>query len=422
MTKTARKKNRRKAPSRQEQRVLHLAAVMRRNLYAFVIREGMKALDVMLEQDREALCGPAHGKGETDDPVRWGQTEGRLVMGGQRVVVRKPRVRQSGKEVPLPTWENFADEDPLDERTFEQMVLGVSTRSYERSLDELPDELEPHGTSKSAASRRFVAATKRQVDEWLRRDLSALNLAVLMLDGLSIDDHTVIVALGIDETGRKHPLGLWLGATENAAVCGQLLDNLVERGLDPQQPYLFVIDGSKALRKAIRDRFGKLGLVQRCQEHKRRNVLRHLPKQLQTTTSRSMREAYKSRSKATAKRRLLQLVAHLDDDYPDAAASLREGLEETLTIKDLNLSASLERTLSTTNPIENMNGTIRRVIRRVKRWRDGTMVKRWVAAGIFEAQRGFRKLRGHKSMPALLAALRATAEQTDRIDDQETAA
>ena len=135
-----------------------------------------------------------------------------------------------------------------------------------------------------------------------------------------------------------------------------------------------------------------------------------------------MREAYKSRSKATAKRRLLQLVAHLDDDYPDAAASLREGLEETLTIKDLNLSASLERTLSTTNPIENMNGTVRRVIRRVKRWRDGTMVKRWVAAGIFEAQRGFRKLRGHKSMPALLTALRATAEQTDRIDDQEAAA
>ena len=422
MAKTARKKTRNQAPSRSQQRVLHLAAVVRRNLYAFVISEGMKALDVMLEQDRVALCGPPHGKGGSEDPVRWGNAEGRLVMGGQRVVVRKPRVRQKGKEVKLPSWAEFADEDPLDARTFEQLVLGVSTRGYERSIEPLPDELRSHGASKSAASRRFVGTTKRKLDAWLQRDLSALRIVAIMLDGLSVDDHTVLVALGIDETGKKHPLGLWLGATENAKVCGELLDNLVERGLDPQRPYLFVIDGSKALRKAIRDRFGKRALVQRCQEHKRRNVLRHLPKKLHSMVSKTMRDAYNSKSKATAKRRLLQLVSHLDDDHPDAAASLKEGLDETLTLKDMNLSASLERTLSTTNPIENLNSTIRRVSRRVKRWRDGKMVKRWIAAGVLEAQRGFRKLRGYKGIPVLIAALLKSAEQIDRIDDQEVAA
>lgn len=410
MKKTARNKTTNQAPAPPAQRTLHLASVVRRNLYAFVIEEGMKALDVMLEQDRQALCGTPHKKNKGEDPVRWGHTEGRLVMGGQRVVVNKPRVRHQGKEVTLPSWAEFADEDPLDARTFEQLVLGVSTRSYDRSIEPLPEELGSHGASKSAASRRFAATTKRKLDAWLGRDLSELALVALMLDGLSIGEHTVLAALGIDESGQKHALGVWLGATENAQVCGALLDHLVERGLDPHRPYLFIIDGSKALRKAIRDRFGKRALVQRCQEHKRRNVLRHLPKKLHAMANKTMRDAYKSRSKATAKQRLMQLVAHLQDDHPDAAVSLREGLDETLTLKGMNLSESLERTLSTTNPIENLNGTIRRVSRRVKRWRDGQMVKRWAAAGVLEAQRGFRKLRGYKSMPALVHALRQHAD------------
>jgi len=422
MSKTARKKNRNQAPSASGQRTLRLAAIVRRNLYAFVVREGMKALDEMLEQDREQLCGPSHSKGTPEDPVRWGLTQGRLVMGGQRVMVRKPRVRQQGKEVELPTWAEFADEDPLDERAFEQMVVGVSTRKYKRSVEPLPDELAPHATSKSAVSRKFVGMTARKVDEWLNRDLSELRIVAVMVDGIAVADHIVIAALGIDEAGQKHPLGLWLGATENHGVCGKLLDNLIERGLDPQRAYLFVIDGSKALRKAIKDRFGRRALVQRCQEHKRRNVLRLLPKKLHGMVSKTMRDAYKSKSTSTAKRRLLQLVAHLADEHPDAAASLKEGLDETLTLKDMNLSASLERTLSTTNPIENLNGIIRDVTRRVKRWRDGKMVKRWIAAGVLEAQRGFRRLRGHKSMPTLIAALTKHAEQTDRLDEEQVEA
>jgi len=280
MSKRAKKSSESQELSSSRQRTLMLAEVVRHNLMAFVIHEGMNALDEVLEQDRAALCGAAHSKGLEGDPVRWGHADGRLVMGGQRVVVRKPRVRQGGKEVALPTWTDFADEDPLDDRVFEQLVLGVSARKYGRSLETLPDELEPHGATKSAASRRFVETTSKKLGRWMKRDLSELGLVVVMLDGIIVAKHTVIVALGIDETGRKHALGLWIGETENAVVCGELLDNLIERGLDPLSAYLFVIDGSKALRKAIRTRFGDCSLVQRCQQHKRRNVLGHLPKSL----------------------------------------------------------------------------------------------------------------------------------------------
>ncbi len=337
MKKNRKNRNARKEASGGEQRVLWLASVIRDNLHTFVIREGMKALDAMVEQDRERLCGPVHTRGGPEGPVRWGMTDGRLVMGGQRVIVRRPRVRKAGKEVALPTWAQFADEDPLDARTMEQMVVGVSTRNYERSIEPLPDELGSHGASKSAASRRFVELTGEKLQEWLSRDISELKLVAIMVDGIEVNDEVIVVALGIDEGGEKHALGLWHGATENAVVCENLVKDLIERGLDAQQPYLFVIDGSKALRKAIRDVFGKHALVQRCQEHKRRNVLGHLPQRLHPSISKAMRDAYRSSSRATAKRRLLQLVSRLQEDYPDAASSLREGLEETITLKDMGL-------------------------------------------------------------------------------------
>jgi putative transposase len=248
-----------------------------------------------------------------------------------------------------------------------------------------------------------------------------LKIAAVMIDGIEVGEHTIVIALGIDESSQKHVLGLWQGATENAQVCIALLNNLIERGLDPQQAYLFVIDGGKALRKAIRDVFGKRSLVQRCQEHKRRNVLGYLPKRMHTSANKTMRDAFPSASQATAKKRLQQFASALDEDYPDAAGSLREGLDELFTLKDLRLPQWLERTLSTTNPIENLNGGIRRVTRNVKRWRDGAMGRRWVGAAIFEAEKGFRKLRGHKGMNLLLAALGRT-EQTSRIDQQRQAA
>lgn len=404
------------------QRTLRLAAFIQRNLFRFVIEEGMKALDAVLEEDRTRLCGPVRSRGEPDDPMRWGSTRGRLVMGGRRVAVKRPRVRQNGAEVPLPSWEAFADEDPLNKRTVEQMVMGVSTRNYDRSVEEVPDELDPHGASHSAASRRFVQMTQKNLDEWLERDLSPLNVIVIMIDGIEVGDHCVLVAMGIDESGRKHPLGLCLGVTENAVVCSDLLNNLVARGIDPQKAYLFVIDGGKGLRKAIKDIFGKRSVVQRCQEHKRRNVLSYLPKRLHPSVGKMMRDAYRSTSQAMAKRRLLQLVAHLSDDHPDAAASLREGLDETITLKDMKLPVGLEQTLSTTNPIENLNGGIRRITRNVKRWKDGEMVRRWIATSVLEVQRGFRRVRAFQGMPILVAALRGPAEQTTRVDRNMKAA
>lgn len=403
------------------QRRLRLAAVMHQHLYEFVIEQGMKALDTLLEQDLEVLCGPKHRRGAEHEAQRWGRTEGRLVIGGRRILNKRPRARKDGHEVVLPSWSQFSNEDPLERRTMEQMMVGVSTRNYERTLEELPDDLDPHGASKSATSRRFVELTQEKLEEWLNRDLSQLRLVVVMIDGLVVAEQTVVAALGIDENGQKHPLGLWQGATENTEVCEGLLSDLVSRGVDPQQAYLFVIDGGKALRRSIRTVFGKRSLVQRCQVHKLRNVLGHLPKSLHASVSKVMHDAYRSSSKHTARTRLLNLIAQLETEHPDAAQSLREGLEETLTVKDWNLPAILERALSTTNVIENLNGTIRRVSRNVKRWRDGSMIRRWAAAGILEAQRSFRRLRGHVGMPALIAALRS-AEQTTTIDHQEHAA
>jgi putative transposase len=266
-------------------------------------------------------------------------------MGGRRVMLPRPRVRQHGKEVALPSWEQFANQDPLRQRTLEQMMLGVSTRGYQRSVEELPDELDPHGASKSATSRRFVAVTEEQVTQWLQRDLSNLGIVVVMLDGIVVGEHTIVVALGVDESAKKHVLGLWQGATENATVCVALLNNLAERGLDPQLGYLFVIDGGKALRKAIRDVFGKRSLVQRCQQHKRRNLLGYLPDRMHPSVTKTLRDAFRSTSQATAKKRLQQLPCSLQDDYPDAAASLREGLDELLTLKDIKLPPWLGRTL-----------------------------------------------------------------------------
>lgn len=422
MSKRAKKRSQSQELPAPRQRTLRLAEVIHRNLMAFVVREGMKALDVVLEQDRAALCGASHSKGAEGDPVRWGHTDGRLVMGGQRVVVRKPRVRQDGKEVDLPTWTEFADVDPLDERALEQLVLGVSTRNYERSLEPLPDELEPHGATKSATSRRFVETTSKRLTRWMAADLSELGLAALMLDGIVFAKHTVIVALGIDETGKKHPLGVWIGETENAVVCGELLDNLIERGLDPLAAYLFVIDGSKALRKGIRTRFGARALVQRCQIHKKKNVLDHLPKNLRKSVGKVMSDAYKSPSRTAAKTRLLKLAQQLMEDNPDAAASLKEGLDEILTVKGMGLPALLEKTLSTTNAIENLNGSIRKVSRRVKRWRSGSMIKRWVATGILEAERGFHRVKGLKGMPILIKALKKNVDRIEQLDLQQEAA
>jgi transposase-like protein len=278
--------------------------------------------------------------------------------------------------------------------------------------------VQARGASKSAASRHIVTRTAAKVKEYMNRPLDELKLVALLLDGINIGEHTVVVALGVGHDGTKTPLGIWLGSTENARVCTELLGNLTSRGLKVEERILCVIDGGKGIRKALVDVFGNLALIQRCQVHKTRNVRDHLSKDRQLRVGRLMNDAYRSAKADTARKRLRALVSWLDNNGEEgAAASLREGLEETLTVMKLGLPPTLARSFSTTNAIENMLGTVRRVTRNVKRWSGGDMARRWTALGVLHAKESFRRIKGHKDLPALVRALATTA-----VDHGENAA
>jgi len=400
------------------QLVLPMAALIRGELRELVMTLGVQAIAAMLEQERTELAGPRYAHNQSRATTRGGSTQGTLTMGGRKVRVKRPRVTDlAGNEVPLSTWEELRAGDPMSARVLEQMTVGVATRKYARSLEPVPEELESHGTSKSTVSRRFVEITQAKLDEWLARPLGELGICAVFIDGLHFAEHVVIAALGVDAAGAKHVLGIWEGATENAPTCRAMLNNLVTRGLDVETTRLFVIDGSPGLRTAIRDVFGKHALVQRCQVHKMRNVESHLPKSKQKAVKAAMREAYKSTKVETAKRLLHNLARTLEREHPSAAASIREGLDETLTVMALGLPRTLERSFSTTNPIENLNERIRQISKRVKRWRGGSMILRWTAAGIFEAQRGFRRLKGSAHMSKLLAALSSSRSDLCQSDE-----
>jgi transposase-like protein len=311
----------------------------------------------------------------------------------------------------------------LEQRAVEQMVLGVSTRGYARSLEPLPEAVAVRGVSKSAVSERFVYGTERKLAELMSRDLRQLRVVALLIDGVHFGEHVVLAAVGVDEHGDKHVLGLREGATENAAAVRALLADLVERGLDTNRSLLIVIDGAKALHKAVVEVFGAHGLIQRCREHKKRNVTDALPERLRAAVRSAMNQAYATRDTKRARRLLEGLARRLEHQHPGAASSLREGLEQTLTVMRLGLPENLERVLSSTNLIENLFSRVREIGRRVKRWQNGTMVLRWTAAGVLEAERGFRKLVGYRAMPILVAALRAhDAQFNRRVDDTEKAA
>jgi putative transposase len=345
---------------------------------------------------------------------RWGHGPGEAVLGGRKVALKRPRVRQGKQEVPLATYQQFQAEDPLTERAMEQMLVGVSTRKYARSLEPVAPTVEESGTSKSAVSRRFVAKTEAQLDEALGESLKDRRWAGLMVDGLHFHDHLVLILLGIDESGQKHVLGFREGTTENETVCRELLADAVARGVPADRSLLIVIDGGKGLRSAITNVFGRHALVQRCRVHKRRNVLEHLPEGTRGQVRAAMNEAYKAKDYQTGLRLLQNLARTLEKKHPSAAASLREGMEETLTVTRLGLTGALAKTLETTNPIENLNGGVRRVGGRVKRCRDGRMALRWVVTAALEAARTFRRLKGHRDLPGLVAALRARDAEMNR--------
>lgn len=386
----------------------------KRGLLAFVQQMGMTVLQELLAAEAAMIAGPKgkHMPGRTHN--HWGTANTPIAFGGRNVIVERPRVRARGKskgEVELPSIEALREGDPLCSRVAEQIVLGVSTRGYERSLEPLDAELGGRGTSKSNASRALIEATRGKLADFMSRKLADMDLVAMFMDGIEVAEHAVVVALGVTIDGAKVPLGIWAGCTENHVVATELLQQLIERGLHVDESTLFVIDGGKGLRKALRDVFGNRAVIQRCQVHKMRNVRDHLPEVRRAYVARQMRDAYQSTTAATAKKKLLQLASWLESNGEDsAAASLREGLDETLTVLRLSLPKTLCRTFSTTNAIENMNGSIRRVTRNVKRWRNESMIRRWVALAVAEAQRGFRRVKGHKDMPSLLAALRPKAK------------
>jgi transposase-like protein len=383
----------------------------RTELFELAVRSGLKVLETMLEEDRTAICGPRYAHVADRQASRAGTVSGEVVLGGRKVAVRRPRVRAAGQEVALPTFQAMADVDPLNRRVVEQMLIGVATRRYARSLEPLPAPMRSRGTSKSAVSRRFVTKTVAQLTAWQTASLEALDLVGLLIDGVHIGEHCLIVALGIGADGQKHALGLWDGSTENARVCQDLLGNLQSRGMRTDRSLLVILDGSKALRKAVRAIFGDAALVQRCQVHKTRNVLEYLSDRDRPWAQAILRRAYQASDVKKAQRMLLDLARRLEDEYPSAAESVREGLEETLTVQGLGLSDRLQRSLTTTNAAESLISRTRHVKRHVKRWRGGKMMLRWVAAGVLEAVKGFRRLKGHRDMPTLVAQLRARDQQ-----------
>jgi putative transposase len=375
----------------------------------FCLTAGIEVMEQMLRGDAQRLVGPHHSRDRGRVGQRWGTTKGKIGFHGGKVDVRRPRVRSDGHEVQLPTWRTAQAEDWLGRWAMNLMLINVSTRKLKRAV-RLPEGDLPavmgDGTSKSAASRRFVALSAERMAAWMGSDLSRLDLVVIQIDGLHIGNDLVLVgALGIDGEGNKHPLGLVEGATENAAVVQALIDNLVERGLDPKVCRLFIVDGAKALTKVIRATFGRHVPIQRCQIHKARNVIERLPKPLHASVRKALRQAWELDDADQAERLLRNLARRLEHEAPGVAGSILEGIDEMLTVNRLGLPAQLRRSLACTNSIENVMGTVRRVCRNVKRWRNASMALRWTAAGMMEATKGFRRLKAHKQLPILKAAL-----------------
>ena len=362
------------------------------------------------------------GQGRHDparSAYRHGHESGEVTLGGRRVPIERPRVRSAGGsgEVELASYRQFADEDPFTRVVLERMLAGVSCRRYARAQEPVGErvEQEARSTSKSAISRRLVERTRAALSELMSRRLDDVRLAVLMIDGIELKGTMNVVALGIREDGVKIPLGLWEGSTENAAVATALLADLVERGLDTSEGVLVVIDGGKSLRRAVRQVLGERTPVQRCIRHKERNVEDHLPERERPAVRRKLRAAWAEPDYARALAALQTLARELERPHPGAAASVREGLEETLTLTRLGVDGSLKTTLASTNPIESMIEIVRRTQRNVKRWQDGEMGLRWTAAGMLEAERQFRRVIGYQKLPKLLLTLQHETNPAEEV-------
>jgi len=377
-------------------------SLIRTDAMNFILSAGINALRELVEDEIRELCGVKYRNVADRALTRWGTTDSPIVLGGKRILIERGRVRDTHKksEVRLKTIDACNAQDLLAERQLESMLIGVSSRKFVRSEEARLVGKKNYADSKSSVSRNFVLKTRQKLDDWLHARIDT-DYPVLMIDGTVFKKATVIIVLGIDRAGNKRVLGAWDGSTENSRVCTDLLQNLMERGLRPEGVSMAVLDGGKAIHKAITDVFGANILIQRCQVHKQRNVLEYVPKELRHRVQWEMADAYKAADYATAKKTLESLGRWLAKDHESAARSLGEGLEETLLLHKLGITGALRKTLASTNLIENLNSRIKAQTARVRRWRNSNMVMRWVYTGIAEAEKGFRRVKGYKDMNLL---------------------
>ena len=385
-----------------------IAAVAREGLLAMSVAAGMAVMQTMFEAEISAAAGPKGKHNPERVAVRHGTEKGSVTLGGRRVEVTRPRARTvDGHEVPLQAYSQFAADDLLSQVVLERMLAGVATRRHARIAEPIGKTVlqSASSTGRSSVSRRFVKETGTALAELLARDLTKQQIKVLMLDGEHMAGRCVIVALAITADGGKLPVGLWDGATENKTVVRAMLADLVARGLSAEDGLLVVIDGAKALRAAVQEVFGDSAAVQRCTLHKRRNVADHLPDKEKAWVDAKLVKAFNHPDPDLGLRNAKHLAGLLDKAHPGAANSLREGLKEMFTVSRLGIDGRLAKTLVTSNPVESMISIARTTNRNVTRWRDGHMVLRWTAAGMLNAERSFRRIKGYKQMPQLVAAL-----------------
>ena len=378
---------------------------LRKGVGELVRQAGLQMMELMMEEEVRALVGERSQPQPERSANRWGTEKGYCVVMGQKVPVNRPRVRTTeDREVRLGTYEMFHRGEPLTETVWEKLMLGLSTRKYGQAVRQFA---EAYGLEKSAISEHFIEASRTKLQEMLERKLDKLKLCALLIDATPFAGQQMVAALGISQDGRKTILGIRQGATENATVVGELLGDLASRGLDFSEPRLYVLDGGKALSTAVRKYAGDSAAIQRCQVHKRRNVLDHLTDEQKPSVAKKLNAAYAMEDHASAKLALTQLHRELMDLNPSAARSLEEGLEETLTVHRLHIPAQLRKSLASTNIIESAFSIVERVCSNVKRWHGGDQRERWVGSGLLVAEKQFRRIQGCKQIPILLRELEA---------------
>ena len=424
-TRQARKSKKQNADrTRKRKRIAELAAIipegreqllqlMQDSMESFAIEIGAQVAYSLLEDEVQRLCGPRYQRDPERTASRHGSQPGVIHIGGQKVRIDKPRVRATDghhQEIDLATYETMQTEGTMPAAALKRMLRGVSTRDYEGVIDTARDAF---GIKKSSVSRGFVKATKNELEKFAAKRFDGQRMAAIMIDGLDFAGFMMVCAIGIAADGHKHVLGLRLGATEDAQVVASLLSDLRDRGISTAHHTLFVLDGSKALASGVKRIWGDRAVIQRCQVHKHRNVRSHLPKQHHVELKRRLYEAYYGNDYDEAVKQLRSTVAWLKHINPDAAASLSEGLEETLTVIRLGVRPQLRRTLSTTNAIESAFDRVRTLTRRVKRWRDGDMRHRWCLAGLQRAEESFNRVKGYTTIPLLIETLESQSLETN---------